>query len=169
MINKRFAVIFCDLVWRICFEELIFVRPNSVKNISVERSEPVRKFNPVSGKRSASEFVQRIQTILQREESIPEYVHSASKRDWENAGFQDEILQLIDEEYFQRQNKVRTELENKQRYLTDFQQTHFVALVELKKKYEQIYQLFTSLMERYQQVIRRISSIFSLELFFRNI
>ena len=106
--------------------------------------------------------MKRIEGILQREESIPELINSSSKKEMLDLNFQDYLLQVIQEEYLDKQDKVRRELENKQRYLTDFQQTQSIAQVELNDKYQQIHQILTNLNHKYQQVIEQQSHPFIL-------
>ncbi len=61
-------------------------------------------------------------------------------------------MELFSEEYIQKQEKVKIELENKQRYLFDFQQTQLIANQELLDKFLQIQQTIQTLNQQYQQV-----------------
>lgn len=103
---------------------------------------------------SSSEFVKRIENLLHREESIDEILQSSSSNQrMSQIDFQEDLLGFISEEYLEKQDQVRLELENKQRYLTDYQQTQIIAQQELEEKFQQINQTFLNLSQRYQQVM----------------
>ena len=102
---------------------------------------------------SSSEFVKRIENLLHRQTSLGESIGSLSKKEMSQTNFQENLLNTISDEYLEKQDTVRLELEKKQRYLTDFQQTQDVAQQELNDKYEDISQRFQTLSQRYEQVI----------------
>ncbi len=134
---------------------MIFIRPHCSSLSSEILSRPslqrIRWNSP-------SEFVERIQTILHREESLPQLTISSSTN-ISDSDFEENILKFMKiffEEYFQKQEKARIELENKQKYLHQFQQTQLVAQQELDIKLQRIQQTFQNLHERYQRVISNL-------------
>jgi len=106
----------------------------------------------------SSEFINRIRRILHRDQSLPHLTLSSSSStttNISNSDFETNIIKFIkifSKEYFEKQEKVRIELENKQRYLHDFQQTQLIAYQELDQKFQQIIQTFQTLNQQYQQV-----------------
>ena len=61
-------------------------------------------------------------------------------------------LQILDKDFLDRQEKVRQHLENKQRYLFDFQQTHLSAHEELNVRLEEIEQRMNIALQRFDEV-----------------
>ena len=61
----------------------------------MEEIHPMIKLNPSNANRSSSEFVKQIETMVQREESIPELINSSSKKEMSDSNFQDDLLQII--------------------------------------------------------------------------
>jgi len=113
--------------------------------------------------------VNRIRAILHREQSLPRLTLSSSSTNISNEDFERNLLEFIkifQEEYIEKQEKVRIELENRQRYLYDFQQTQLIANQELDEKFKQIQQTFQTLNQQYQQVKRNFSFHFKKSLFF---
>jgi hypothetical protein len=89
----------------------------------------------------------RIRSILHHDQSL---LTNISNSDFETNLVQ--LIRIFSEEYVKKQEKVRIELENKQRYLYDFQQTQFIAYQELDQKFQQIQQTIQILNQQYQQV-----------------
>jgi hypothetical protein len=104
----------------------------------------------------SSEFVNRIRRILHRDQSLPHLtLSSSSTTNISNSDFEKNLIKFIKifyQEYFEKQEKVRIELENKQRYLQDFQQTQLIANQELDQKFQQITETLQTLNQQYQQV-----------------
>lgn len=144
---------------------MIFIRPHCLSvpsfnstttTISTRPSVERLQFN------SSLEFFDRIRRILHREQSFPQLTLSSS-RNISESDFERHLvplMKMLEEEYLERQEKVRIELENKERYLHDFEQTQFLAYEELKNKVQIIEQRFQILKEQYEQVKRNISLIF---------
>jgi len=63
-----------------------------------------------------------------------------------------QFIKLLTEQYIDKQEKVRKEIENKQRYLSDFQQTQLNENKQLSEKFQKIQKQFQILTEQYQQV-----------------
>lgn len=63
-----------------------------------------------------------------------------------------QFIKLLTEQYIDKQEKVRKEIENKQRYLSDFQQTQLNENKQLSEKFQKIQKQFQTLTEQYQQV-----------------
>lgn len=63
-----------------------------------------------------------------------------------------QFIKLLTEQYIEKQEKVRKEIENKQRYLSDFQQTQLNENKQLTEKFQQIQKQFQILTEQYQHV-----------------
>jgi chromosome segregation ATPase len=63
-----------------------------------------------------------------------------------------QFIKILTEQYIDKQEKVRKEIENKQRYLSDFQQTQFNENKQLNEKFQQIQKQFQILTQQYQQV-----------------
>ncbi|CAF3758731.1 unnamed protein product [Adineta steineri] len=105
------------------------------------------------------EFLNRIRTILTRDQSIPHLtISSSSQQNISNEEFQNNLIKFIrlfSEEYLDKQEKVRIELENKQRYLYDFQQTQLIAKQELDMKFQEIQITMQKLNQQYQQEYAR--------------
>jgi len=104
----------------------------------------------------SSEFVNRIRRILHRDQSLPHLtLSSSSTTNISNSDFEKNLIKFIkifSKEYFEKQEKVRIELENKQRYLQDFQQTQLIANQELDQKFQQITETLQTLNQQYQKV-----------------
>ncbi|CAF1195543.1 unnamed protein product [Adineta steineri] len=142
-------------------KELILLRPNS---LSCECVIPIKshcltesiKFHQSN---LSSEFLNRIRTILTRDQSIPHLtISSSAQQNISNEEFQNNLIKFIrlfSEEYLDKQEKVRIELENKQRYLYDFQQTQLIAKQELDMKFQQIQITMQKLNQQYQQEYAR--------------
>jgi hypothetical protein len=62
------------------------------------------------------------------------------------------FIKILTEQYIEKQEKVRQQIENKQRYLSDVQQTQFNENKQLADRFQQIQKQFQILTEHYQQV-----------------
>ncbi len=101
------------------------------------------------------EFVDYIRSLLVREQSIPYVTLSTSSTNISDIDFEKNLSQfcrILSEQYIDKQDKVRQEIENKQRYLVDFQQTQINENQQLIEKFQQIQKQFQFLKEQYQQV-----------------
>lgn len=82
------------------------------------------------------------------------------------------FIPILLREYIGKQENVRREIENKQRYLADFQQTQIEENKQLIQRFEQIQQHFQMLSAKYQQVNKSLLSFLSFNnsssLFFKN-
>ncbi len=106
---------------------------------------------------SSLQFVNHIRQILHRDQSLPHLTISSSSSsiNISDLDFQTNLkkfLKIFSEEYIEKQEKVKIELQNKQRFLYDFQQTQFLANQELDNKFQFIQQTFKTLNQQFQQV-----------------
>jgi hypothetical protein len=137
---------------------LILIRPHSLSLSSLTSSSIKSLSSTESNKNDlSSEFLNRIRTILHHDRLLPHVTLSSSSSSVNitNSDFETnliEFMELFSEEYIQKQEKVKIELENKQRYLFDFQQTQLIANQELLDKFLQIQQTIQTLNQQYQQV-----------------
>lgn len=100
------------------------------------------------------QFVDHLRSLLIRQQSIP-YLTLSSSTDISNVDFEKNLLliiQILIKEYIQRQDNIRKEIENKHKYLVDFQQTQIDQTKLLTNKFQQIKQKFQSLSSNYQKV-----------------
>ncbi|CAF4924225.1 unnamed protein product [Rotaria sp. Silwood1] len=147
-------------------KELILIRPRSLSLTSVT-STPIKSI-PLTGTTTSktsnlsSEFIHRIRKILARDRSLPNKtltsLSSSTTNVISDSDFErniSKLLTLVSEQYIEKQEDVREELENKQRFLYDFQQTQLIANQELSQKFEQIQQKFQTLNQQYQQELAR--------------
>ncbi|CAF4464374.1 unnamed protein product, partial [Rotaria sp. Silwood2] len=145
-------------------KELILIRPRSLSLTPLTsthiKSLPLTETNKTNKSNSSSDFVHRIRKILARDQSLPNKTlssSSSSSSSTNNISHSDlernlfNLLKLISEQYIEKQEKVRIELENKQRYLYDIQQTQLIANQELFEKFEQFQEKFQTLNQQYQQ------------------
>ncbi|CAM2708763.1 unnamed protein product [Rotaria socialis] len=134
-------------------KELIFVRlqpTESIENALFLYKSETSTFS--------SEFVDRIRSLLSREQSIPFITLSTSSINISDSDFERNLLQFIKiltEQYIDKQENVRKELENKRVYLVDFQQTEFNQTRNLNEKFQLIQKRFQTLTEQYQQEYSR--------------
>ncbi|CAF1212508.1 unnamed protein product [Rotaria sp. Silwood1] len=134
-------------------KELIFVHCPSFKPIedSLILSESDKS-------KSSSEFVDRIRSLVSRDQSIPYITLSTSSTNISDSDFEKNLSQfvrILTEQYIEKQENVRKELEYKQNYLKDFQQTQIDEYKQLNEKFEQIKKRFQILREQYQQECSR--------------
>lgn len=106
---------------------------------------------------SSSEFLDRINGILCRKQLIEDLIPSSLSqiRDLSDSEFTKkllELLKLISKEYIEKQKNVRIELEKKQRYISDYQQTQLMAYQELNNKFKLVLEEFQTLNRKYQEV-----------------
>ncbi|CAF3826657.1 unnamed protein product [Rotaria magnacalcarata] len=133
--------------------ELIFVRLQSTE--SIENALFLYKSETST---FSSEYVDRIRSLLSREQSIPFITLSTSSINISDSDFERNLLQFIKiltEQYIDKQENVRKELENKRVYLVDFQQTEFNQNRNLNEKFQLIQKRFQTLTEQYQQEYSR--------------
>ncbi|CAF3805812.1 unnamed protein product [Rotaria sp. Silwood1] len=133
--------------------ELIFVHCPSFKPIedSLILSESDKS-------KSSSEFVDRIRSLVSRDQSIPYITLSTSSTNISDSDFEKNLSQfvrILTEQYIEKQENVRKELEYKQNYLKDFQQTQIDEYKQLNEKFELIKKRFQILREQYQQECSR--------------
>ncbi|CAF4605912.1 unnamed protein product [Rotaria socialis] len=134
-------------------KELIFVRLQSTE--SIENALFLYKSETST---FSSELVDRIRSLLSREQSIPFITLSTSSINISDSDFERNLLQFIKiltEQYIDKQENVRKELENKRVYLLDFQQTEFNQNRKLNEKFQLIQKRFQTLTEQYQQEYSR--------------
>ncbi|CAF1236325.1 unnamed protein product [Rotaria sordida] len=148
-------------------KELILIRPRSLSSTSFTsipiKSLPLTETIQTNKSNSSSEFIHHIRKILVRDQSLPNKILSSSSsssatENISNSDFERNLfnlLQLISKQYIEKQEKVRIELENKQRYLYNCQQTQLIANQELSQKFQQIQQKFQTLNQQYQQEYAR--------------
>jgi len=104
-------------------------------------------------KSNSSEFVNRIRLILRRNESFPDMSNLPTNiSNDEFSNYLIEYLQRFSQDYLDKQDKVRMELENKQKHFSNFQQTQFVAYQELIRKFELLKDKFESQIQLFEQV-----------------
>ncbi|CAF0960227.1 unnamed protein product [Adineta ricciae] len=141
-------------------KELILLRPNSSLNSSTNEMKCDSLIEPLRNDQSNanhSEFVERIHSILHRNLTLPHVTlssSSSSQTNLSNGDFQNNLLkflQFFSEEYLDKQEKVQIELQNKQRYLNDFQQLQIIAKQELDEKFQQLQSSIKSFNEQYHQ------------------
>jgi hypothetical protein len=104
---------------------------------------------------SKSEFVDHIRSLLSRNQSIPYVTLSRSSTNISDSDLEknlSQFIKILTEQYIEKQDKVRHEIENKQRYLSDFQQTQFNENKQLIENFQRIQKQFQILKEQYQQV-----------------
>ncbi|CAF3299306.1 unnamed protein product [Rotaria socialis] len=145
-------------------KELILIRPNSLsltsssstffESLSLNETKQINKSN------SSSEYLDRIRKILIRDQSLPHTTISTSSsiENISNSDFEKNLfnfLTIISEQYIEKQEKLHIELENKQRYLYDFQQTQLIANQEISQKFEQVQEKFQILNQQYEQEYAR--------------
>ena len=65
------------------------------------------------------------------------------------------FVQIFNNEYVEKQKKVRQEIENKERHLVAFQRTQMNKTEEIQKRIDQMRSSFVSLISRHEQVSRR--------------
>jgi hypothetical protein len=103
----------------------------------------------------SSEFVAHIQSLLSRDQSIPYLTLSTSSTNISDSDLEknlSQFIQLLTEQYIEKQDKVRQELEMKQNYLLDVQQTQLSETKQLNENFQQIQKQFQILTQQYQQV-----------------
>jgi hypothetical protein len=103
----------------------------------------------------SSEFVAHIQSLLSRDQSIPYLTLSTSSTNISDSDLEknlSQFIQLLTEQYIEKQDKVRQELEMKQGYLLDVQQTQLSETKQLNENFQQIQKQFQILTQQYQQV-----------------
>jgi hypothetical protein len=135
---------------------LILIRPHSLSLSSSTSIKSRPSIEPIKTNPS-SEFINRIRTILYHEQLVPYLTLSSSSSTTNISSYDFEtnlkkFITIFSEEYIEKQEKVRIELENKQRYLYDFQQTQLIANQELLTKFQQIQQTIQTLNQQFQQV-----------------
>ena len=137
---------------------MILIRPHSL-SVSLLTSSSIKCLSSTESNKndSSSEFLNRIRTILHHDQLLPHVTLSSSSSSVNitNSDFETNLidfLELFSEEYIEKQEKAKIELENKQRYLFDFQQTQLIANQELLDKFLQIQQTIQILNQQYQQV-----------------
>jgi hypothetical protein len=106
---------------------------------------------------SSFEFVDHIRSLLLRDQSFPYVTLSSSTltTNISNSDFENNLskfVKLFREEYISKQEKVRKEIENKENYLIDYQQTQLNENKELKTKFEQIEKKFQLSTQLYNKV-----------------
>ena len=69
------------------------------------------------------------------------------------------FVQIFNDEYVEKQKKVRQEVENKERYLMGCQRTHMKKSEEIQARIDQIRSSFISLISRHEQVSRDGTSV----------
>ena len=102
-----------------------------------------------------SEFVDHIHSLLFREQSIPCVTLSTPSANISDSDLEKNLVQFIKiltEQYIGKQEKVRKELESKQRYILDFQQTQQIETKQLNERFQQIQKQFQILTQQYQKV-----------------
>ena len=118
-----------------------------------------------SNEKSSSEFLDRIRLLLSRNQSIPYLSLSTTTTNVSQLDVEKNLvqyLQIFSDEYIQKQEKVKKELENKRNYLINLSQTQFKEYQLIKQKFENIRNLFQQIKLKYQQV----KSFFILEFFY---
>ena len=150
---------------------MILLRPNSSLNSSINETKSDCSIEPIRNAQSNvnhSEFLERIHSILHRNSTLPRVtLSSSSQTTLSNTDFQNNLLkflQFFSEEYLDKQDKVRLELQNKQRYLNDFQQIQIIAQQELNDKFQQLQNSIEHFNQQYQQVKIRIEKILNINL-----
>ncbi|UJR16564.1 hypothetical protein I4U23_003465 [Adineta vaga] len=127
-------------------KELILIRSqlsNSISNSEIIVSEA-----------KSSEFLLRLRSILARDQTIPFVTLRSSTINISDFDLEKNVLQYIKiftEQYIQKQEKVRQEIDNKQRYLAEFYQTHLNENKQLNDRFQQIQNQFQTLSKQYQQ------------------
>lgn len=109
----------------------------------------------------SSNFVDHICSLLARDQSLPCVTLSTSLVNISDTDFEknlSQFIEILNQQYIKKQDNVRKELENKQKYLHDFQQTQLNDSKELNEKFERIQKRYSTLKEQYQQV--RLFSLF---------
>lgn len=104
-------------------------------------------------KSNSSEFINRIRLILRRNESLPDLSNlpmNLSNDEFSN--YLIDYLQRFSQDYLDKQDKVRMELENKQKHFSNFQQTQLVAYQELIHKFELLKDKFENQIQLFKQV-----------------
>jgi hypothetical protein len=103
----------------------------------------------------SSEFVAHIHSLLSRDQPIPYLTLSTSSTNISDSDLEknlSQFIQLLTEQYIEKQDKVRKELEMKQGYLLDVQQTQLSETKQLNENFQQIQKQFQILTQQYQQV-----------------
>lgn len=119
-----------------------------------------------------SEFVDRIRLLLSRNQSIPYLSLSTTTTNISQLDFEKNLLQylqIFSNEYIQKQEKVKKELENKRNYLLNLSQTQFDEYQTIKQKFENIRNLFQQIKQKYQQVNSLILSFIDFIFFHQGI
>lgn len=112
-----------------------------------------------------SDFLERIRLLLKRNQSIPYLSLSTSRRNISQTDFEKNLVHYIEifsNEYVQKQDNVKKELENKRNYLINLSQAQLKEYQNVKQKFENIRNLFQQIKQKYQQV-NICSSLLSLD------
>ncbi|CAF1415297.1 unnamed protein product [Rotaria sordida] len=134
-------------------KELIFIHSQSLEPI-----ENSLILSESDESKSSLEFIDRIRSLLSRDQSIPYITLSTLSTNISDSDFEknlSQFIKILTEQYIEKQENVRKELENKQYYLHDYQQTQFNENKQLNEKCEQIQKRFQILREQYQQECSR--------------
>ncbi|CAF0907463.1 unnamed protein product [Adineta ricciae] len=131
-------------------QELILIRSqvsssDSNSNITVSESKP-------------SQFLTRIRSILARDQSIPFVTLRSSSTKLSDFDLEKNVLQymkIFTEQYIQKQDKVRREIDDKQRYLVEVHQTQSNESKQLTDRFQEIRNQFENSMALYQQECSR--------------
>ncbi|CAF3287263.1 unnamed protein product, partial [Rotaria sp. Silwood2] len=90
--------------------------------------------------KSSLEFVDHIRSLISRDQSIPYITLSTSSTNISDSDFEKNLSQfvrILTKQYIEKQENVCKELENKENYLYDFQQTQFNENKQLNEKSSQ--------------------------------
>lgn len=108
----------------------------------------------------SSQFLTRIRSILTRDQSIPFVTLRSSSTKLSDFDLEKNVLQYVKiftEQYMQKQDKVRREIDDKQRYLVEVHQTQSNENKQLTDRFQEIRNQFEHSMKQYQQVRHRFS------------
>lgn len=109
-----------------------------------------RIVSSLSSKRRG-EILRRVQSLLQRDRSINEHPMETNSEEL----LQNRLIDLLNE-YFIKQDQVRKELANKQKFLFDYEQTQRIAQQEIQQNFRFIQAKFLQLVKESDQVNRSI-------------
>jgi len=104
------------------------------------------------------QFIDHLRSLLIRQQSIPYLTLSSSSTNISNVDFEKNLLlmiQILIREYIQKQENLRKEIENKQKYLVDFQQTQANQTKSFTQRFQQIQQTFQNLSTKYEKECSR--------------
>lgn len=101
-------------------------------------------------------FLNRIHSILRRNESIPSIVYSFNSSEMiSNEDIQKNLMKIIPiltNEYLQRQRKTIEEIRSRENYLSDLQRTQLNQSNKIEEKFSQTKLFYEKLLQQYHQV-----------------